>query len=209
VLAKLTLESQIADLEALVRTLLSRDHRSIADQRVVNTRIWHQVGLELVQVDVERTIETQGRRDRADNLSNETVEVLVVGTGDVQATAADIIHGLVVDKEGAVGVLNGAVGGKHSVVGFDDRGRDARRRVYGEFKLALLAVVGGKTLEEQGTESRSSSTAERVEDEEALEGGAVVSQMLARFSVKEYSKCLPATRRIRSITLSTISLPMV
>lgn len=167
---QLTLEGQIADLEALVRTLLRRHHRSVADQGVVDTRIRHQVGLELVQVDVERTVEAQGRGDGADNLGNEAVEMLVVGAGDVQAAAADIIHGLVIDKEGAVGILNSAVGGKHGIVGFNDRGRDARGRIDGEFELALLAVVGRKTLKEKGTESRSGSATERVEDQEALKG---------------------------------------
>lgn len=142
----------------------------------MDARVGDQVGLELVQVDIERTIESQAGGDGADHLGNETVEMLVVGTGNVQAATADIIDSFVVDEEGAVGVLNGAVRGKDGVVGLYDGRGDAGRRVNSELELALLAVVGRQTLEEQSTETRSSSATERVEDEETLEGGAVVCQ---------------------------------
>jgi hypothetical protein len=100
--------------------------------------------------------------------------VLVVRTGDVQAATADIVDSFIVDKEGTVRVLNCAVGGENCIIGFYDRGRHTRRRVHGELKLALLAVVGRKALEEQSTETGTSTTTERVEDEEALERRAVV-----------------------------------
>jgi len=37
--------------------------------------IRHQVGLELVEVDIQRPVETQGRRDRGHHLSNQAVEI--------------------------------------------------------------------------------------------------------------------------------------
>jgi hypothetical protein len=43
-----------------------------------------------------------------------------------------------------------------------------RSRINGEFKFALLAVVNGKSFEEEGAKSRASTTSERVEDEETL-----------------------------------------
>lgn len=140
----------------------------------MDTRVRDQVGLELVQIDIEGTVEAQAGGDGADDLSDQAVEVLVVGAGDIEAAAADIVDGLVVDEECAVGVLNGAVGGEHSVVGLDDRGGNARRRVNSELELALLAVIGRKALEEQGTKTGASATTEGVENQEALEGGAVV-----------------------------------
>jgi hypothetical protein len=66
------------------------------------------------------------------------------------------------------------VGRENSVVRLDDGGGDARGGVHGEFELGFLAVVCGETLEKEGAESRASSTAEGVEDQEALEGRAVV-----------------------------------
>jgi hypothetical protein len=100
--------------------------------------------------------------------------MLVVGTGDVQVALADVVHSLVVNKEGAVRVLNSAVRREDSIVRLDHGGRGTRSRIDGEFELALLAVVGREALEEKSAETRACATTERVEDEETLEGGAVV-----------------------------------
>jgi hypothetical protein len=60
------------------------------------------------------------------------------------------------------------------VVGFNDCGGDAGCGVDGEFELGFLAVVGGESLKKEGAKARSSSSTEGVEDQEALEGRAVV-----------------------------------
>lgn len=90
--------------------------------------------------------------------------MLIAGTRDVQVATADIVDSLVVDQEGAVRVLNSAVGGQDSVVRFDDSGRYTRRGVDGELELRLLAILSGETLQQQGTKSGTSTTTERVED---------------------------------------------
>jgi hypothetical protein len=100
--------------------------------------------------------------------------MFVVGTRNVQVATADIVDSLVVNEERAVGIFDGAVGREHGVVGLDHGGRDLRSRVYGEFKLALLAVVGREALEQEGSETGTCAAAERVENEEALERGAVI-----------------------------------
>lgn len=151
-----------------------RDDGGVADEGVVDARVWNQVRLELVQVDIEGAVETEGRGDGRDNLRNQAVEVLEAGAGDVQVSAADIVHGLVVDQERAVRVLDRAVGGQDGVVGLNDGGRHPRGRVDGELQLALLPIVGRQALEEERAETRTGTAAERVEDEEALEGVAVV-----------------------------------
>ncbi len=63
---------------------------------------------------------------------------------------------------------------QNRVVGLDDGGGDARSWVDGEFELGFLAIVCRKTLEEERTKARSSSSTEGVEDQEALERRAVV-----------------------------------
>jgi len=60
------------------------------------------------------------------------------------------------------------------IVGLDDGSGDAGCGVDGEFKLGFLAIIGGQTLKEKGAKARTSSSAEGVEDQEALEGRAVV-----------------------------------
>jgi hypothetical protein len=167
-LEPLTLEGEVADLEALVRALLSRNDRCVADEGVVNTRVGHKVGLEFVQINVERTVETQRRSDGADDLGDQAVEVLVIGPRDIQATTADVVNRLVVDEERAVGVLDGAMGREDSVVGLNDGGGNARSRVDGELKLALLAIIGRKALKEESTETGTRTSTEGVEDEETL-----------------------------------------
>jgi hypothetical protein len=71
-------------------------------------------------------------------------------------------------------MLEGGVGGEDGVVGLDNGGGDLRGRVDTELELALLAVVDGQTLHQQGTETGTGSSAEGVEDEEALQTRAVV-----------------------------------
>jgi hypothetical protein len=111
-------------------------------------------------------------------LSDQAVQVLVVGTLNAEVAAADVIDGLVVNHEGAVGVLEGGVGGEDRVVGLDNGGGDLGRRVDTELELALLAVVDREALHEEGTETGTGTTTEGVEDEEALETRAVVGDVV-------------------------------
>ena len=169
-----TLEGKVMDLEGLVGASVAGDNRSVADQWVVDTWVGHQVGLELVEIDVESTIESERGGDGADNLSDQTVEMLVSWTGDVKVTVADVVDCLVVDQEGTVRVLNGAVGGENGVVWLNNGGRDTWSWVDSEFQLGLLSVVGGETLKEESTETRTGTATEGVEDQESLESRAVV-----------------------------------
>ena len=54
-------------------SLLSRYDWSIGGQREVDTRVGHQVGLELGQVDVEGAIEAERSRDGRHYLADQTV----------------------------------------------------------------------------------------------------------------------------------------
>lgn len=157
-----------------MRALGSRDNRCVTDKRIVDTRVGHQVRLELVQVDVESTIKSQRRGNGADDLGDEAVQVLVAGTRDIQVALADIVDSFVVNQESAVRVLDSAVGGEDGVVRLDDGSGDTGSRVDGELELALLAVLGRETLEKESTETGTSTTTKGVEDQETLQGVAVV-----------------------------------
>lgn len=65
--------------------------------------------------------------------------------------------------------------GQDRVVWLHDGSGNLRSRVYTEFEFALLAIVNGKALHQQGTETRACATTERVEDEESLKARAVIS----------------------------------
>ena len=116
---------------------------------------------------------------RADDHLSESrrFRLVYVGTLDVEAAAADVVDGLVVDHEGTVGVLQGGVGGQDGVVGLHHSGRHLRGRVDGELQLGLLAVVDAEPLHQQGGEARAGATTKAVEDEEALQTSALVSQL--------------------------------
>ena len=182
----------LLDGVGLVSSLSSRDDRRISDQREVDTGIRDQVGLELVQVDVQRTIETKGSSNGRHNcaqvshqtanthwnnyrtLSNQAIKVDVVRALETEVSAANVVDGLVVDHEGAVGVLECGVGGKDGVVRLNHGGGSLGSRVNTELQLALLAVVDREALHQQSTETGSGTTTKGVEDQEALETSTAV-----------------------------------
>lgn len=71
-------------------------------------------------------------------------------------------------------MLESGVSGENRVVRLNNRGGGLWSWVDTEFKFALFAIVDGQTLHEESSETRSSSTTERVEDEETLETSTVV-----------------------------------
>lgn len=71
-------------------------------------------------------------------------------------------------------MLEGGVGGEDRVVRLDDRAGVLLGGVDTELELALLAVVEGQALHEEGAEARAGTTTKGVEDKEALETRAVV-----------------------------------
>lgn len=107
-------------------------------------------------------------------MSNQAVQVLVVGALKTKVTAADVVNGLVVDHERAVGVLKGGVGGENRVVRLNNGGSGLRGGIDTELELALLAVVDGQTLHQESTETGTGTTTEGVENEEALKTNTVV-----------------------------------
>jgi hypothetical protein len=57
----------LLDGVGLVGSLGRGDNRGVCNEGEVDTWVWDQVGLELVEINVERTIETKGRGDGRDN----------------------------------------------------------------------------------------------------------------------------------------------
>ena len=78
-------------------------------------------------------------------------------------------------------MLKRRVGRKDGVVGLDNGTGQLWCGVDTELELRLLSVFRGEAFQEEGTEPRSSSTTERVEDEEALEAVGVVRKTAKLF----------------------------
>mmetsp|Transcript_9845 Transcript_9845/g.30344 ORF Transcript_9845/g.30344 Transcript_9845/m.30344 type:complete len:289 (-) Transcript_9845:97-963(-) len=143
----------------------------------MNARVGHQVHLELVDIDVERTVEAQRGGQRADHLGDQTVEVGVVRALNVETATADIIDGLIVQHERDVGVLEQRMGGQGAVVRLHHRGADLRARIHAKVELALLGVVHREALEHQRAKARTGAAAHRVEHQEALQTFALIGQL--------------------------------
>merc|ERR1719228_1878580 len=78
---------------------------SVGDQREVDSGVGNQVGLELGQVHVEGAVKPERSRDGGDDLADQSVQVGVGWSVDVEVSAADVVDGLVVHHEGTVGVF--------------------------------------------------------------------------------------------------------
>ena len=90
----------------------------------MDTRIGNKIGLELVEVHVESSVEPEASRDRRDDLCNEPVEVGVGRALYPEVVLAEIVNGLIVHQEGHVSVLQCGVGEQDGVVGLDYCGGD-------------------------------------------------------------------------------------
>jgi len=86
--------------------------------------------LELSQIDVERSIESEGCGDGRYDLSDESVQVGVCWSLDVEVTSADIVDSFVVNHEGTVGVFQCGVGCQDRVVRLNHCSRYLRSWVY-------------------------------------------------------------------------------
>jgi hypothetical protein len=166
----------LRDRHVLVASLGSRDDGGIGDQGEMDSGVGNQVGLELVQIDVKGTIETKGSSDGGNDLSDQTVQVGVGGTLNVQVATANIIDSFVVNHESNIRVLKSGVSSQDGVVGLNNCGGDLRSGVDREFKLGLLAIVDRQTLKEQSTETGTGTTTEGVENKETLETSAVIGE---------------------------------
>merc|ERR1719272_503717 len=93
------LEGGVGDLghgELLVIGLLSGDDGSVTREHEMDSRVGDKVGLEFSDINVEGTIESEGCGEGRDDLGDQSVEVGVGGALNIEISAADIVHGLVV-----------------------------------------------------------------------------------------------------------------
>jgi hypothetical protein len=72
--------------------------------------IWDQVSLEFGDINVKGTIESKGCSQRRDNLSNESVQVGVSWSLNIEVSSANIVHSFVVDHDGDISVFEERMG---------------------------------------------------------------------------------------------------
>ena len=135
-------EAGVGDLsngQLLVVGLLGGDDGSVGSKGEVDTGIGHQVGLELGQIDVKSSVESEGCSDGGHNLGHESVQVGVGGPLDVHVAPADVVDSFIVDHEGTVRVLEGCMGGQDRVVGLNNGSRNL-----GERKMSVMSENNGR-----------------------------------------------------------------
>ena len=134
-------------------SFLGGDDWGVGGEREVDTWVGYQVGLELCQVNIEGTIKSEGGCDRGHNLTNQSVQVGVARSLNVQVPAADIVDGLVVDHEGTVRVFQSGMGGQDGVVWLNNSGGNLGCWVDGEFELRFLTIVNTQPFHKQRGEA--------------------------------------------------------
>ena len=139
--------------------------------------VWDQVGLELGNINVKGTVESEGGSERGDNLSDKSVQVSVGWSLNVEVSSGNIVDGLVIEDDGDIGVLKKRVGGEDGVVWLNNGSGDLWGWIDGETELGFLTVVDGKSLEEERSESGTGSSTDGVEDEETLETSALIGEL--------------------------------
>lgn len=143
----------------------------------MNSWVWYQVSLELSNINVKSTIESQRSGEGGDNLGNKSVQVSVGWSFDIQLSSADIIKSFVIKHNSNIGVLQQRVSGEDGVVWFNNSGRNLWGWVNGETQLGLLTVIDGKSFQKKGSESGTGTTTDGGVDEESLKTSTVVSQL--------------------------------
>merc|ERR1711981_222471 len=174
------LEGGVGDLsdgELLVVSFLGGDDGGVRGKHEMDSGVGDEVGLELSDIDVEGTIESEGGGKGGDDLGDESVEVRVGRSLNIKGSSADIVDGFVVKHDSDIGMLKKRVSGEDGVVWLNNSGGGLGRWVDGETKLGLLVVIDRESLEEEGTKTGSGTTADSVEDEETLETSTLVSEL--------------------------------
>jgi len=83
----------LRDRVLLVEGLVCRDDGRVGGEREVDPGEGNQVGLELVEIDIERAVEAEGARNTRDDLGDEAVQVGERGRLDAEVAPADVVDG--------------------------------------------------------------------------------------------------------------------
>ena len=86
-------------------SFLGGDDWCVRRKHEMDSWVWHEVGLEFSNINVQSTIESEGGSEGGDDLSDESVQVGVGWSLDIKVSSADIIDGFVIEDDGDISVL--------------------------------------------------------------------------------------------------------
>ncbi|KAF1785650.1 hypothetical protein GQ600_410 [Phytophthora cactorum] len=114
----------LGDRKCLVVGLLGRDDGGVRAKHEVDARVRHQVGLELGDINIKRAIESKRRRQGRNHLCDQSVEVRVGRSLDVQRSKANVVDSLIVKHNCNICVLKKSMSREHRVVWlYDSHGK--------------------------------------------------------------------------------------
>ena len=174
------LESWVGDLsnwELFMICFFSWDDWWVWWKHKVDSWIWDQVGLELSNINVKSTIESERSSQWWDNLSNKSIQVSVGWSFNIEISSADIIDGFVIKHNGNISVLKKGVSRKNWVVWLNDCSWNLWGWVDSETEFWFLTVIDWESLEKERSKSRSSTSSYSVEDKESLETCALICKL--------------------------------
>lgn len=108
-------EGHLSHRVLLMVGFVGREERRVCGEREMNTgeskkhccmsdfchctKIYsrHKIGLEFVQINIERTVKAERRSDGRDNLSNKTIKVRETGRNNTKLLLANVINGFVIN----------------------------------------------------------------------------------------------------------------
>ena len=140
-----------------------------AGNEEVQTGEWHHVHGNLAQISIELTWEAEAACDTAHNERNQMVQIAIGGAGQLEGTEADVVQGLVINAENLVRVLDQLMHREGGVVRLNDGIRHLGRWHNGERAHHTVGVLFPDLGHEQSAHARASTTAEGVNELEALE----------------------------------------
>mmetsp|Transcript_16815 Transcript_16815/g.21923 ORF Transcript_16815/g.21923 Transcript_16815/m.21923 type:complete len:272 (+) Transcript_16815:632-1447(+) len=143
----------------------------------MDTRVGHKIGLKFSDIHIQSTIKTKRGGQRGDDLSNQTIQVLVRGSCNAKAIGAHIVQSLVIQGEGTIRMFQKSMGRQDRVVRLDNRSRNLRRRSQGKRKLGLATVINTQTFQQERTKTRTGTSSRGVEDQKTLQSSTVIGQL--------------------------------
>mmetsp|Transcript_36078 Transcript_36078/g.56472 ORF Transcript_36078/g.56472 Transcript_36078/m.56472 type:complete len:336 (+) Transcript_36078:79-1086(+) len=137
----------------LVESVLGAVDGGIGGQQKVDSGVGDQVDLELVDVNIESTLEAERGGQGGDDLGNESVKVVVGRALNTEGVSADVVDGFIVQHEGDISVLQKGVSGEDTIVGLNHASGQFRRGVNTKIQLALFSILQRQSLQQQRSKS--------------------------------------------------------
>jgi hypothetical protein len=81
----------------------------------MDSLVWDQISLNPSTVDVQSTVESQRSGQRRDSLADQSVQVGVGWSLDIELSSADVTDSFIVKHNGIIGVFQKGVGGQDRV----------------------------------------------------------------------------------------------